>query len=184
MLGDWVLMLQTSCYTTCSGITIHQLGGQHLYGVVLLDAQKATGLLCSEISMNNMQAMTEMNGAYCSTRLMLIRPATITTSMATNEMVCNWILTATKLWDLTLGFIYLLTTANMFVREIWLSALCRLCFRQVALLKVLCCCTCYVSQMVYVYWHPTEYWVLMEECKFKFLSTRTLSVVLPLKSIN
>lgn len=30
-------ILLDSCYTTCSEITIHQLGGQHLYGVVMLD---------------------------------------------------------------------------------------------------------------------------------------------------
>ncbi|KAM0847331.1 hypothetical protein ACQ4PT_055075 [Festuca glaucescens] len=50
--GDWPLMLQTSCYTMCSRIAIHQLLMQLLYGMVLLDPQKAMGLFCLEMLMN------------------------------------------------------------------------------------------------------------------------------------
>ncbi|VAH30804.1 unnamed protein product [Triticum turgidum subsp. durum] len=38
------------------------------------------------------QAMTEMNGAYCSSRPMRIGPATFKSGMATNNMVCNYLL--------------------------------------------------------------------------------------------
>lgn len=110
-------ILLDSCYTTCSEITIHQLGGQHLYGVVMLDhhdlhSHKRNGL---QMNFHSYQVVTFDSHTY-------IPP-----------YQCKYV---------CMGFV----------------------FDRLHFLKFLCGCTCYVSHMVYLYWHPIECWVLMEEC--------------------